>query len=246
MNPTVEEIREIPEALPERRPEDPPAPCGTPAAPEPAAASEPAAVPAPDDVGASSAPAAGGASAEAESPAGTESPADAAEAPAAGQGSVPPPPAPAGGAAEAGPAPAGGEEPAAAEASVDRAALLAELARLRQELELRRQASARLEQDCGEFLRLYPEVPLSEVPEEIWDEARRGVPLAAAYARAERRRTRTEELARQANARNRTCSAGPAGQTAPSYFSPDEVRAMSAAEVRQNYRTILQSMRKWS
>ncbi len=235
MNPTVEEIREIPEALPERRPEDPPAPCGTPAAPEPAAASEPAAVPAPDDVGASGAPAAGGASAEAESPAGTESPADAAEAPAAGQGSVPPPP-----------APAGGEALTAAEAPADRAALLAELARLRQELELRRQASARLEQDCGEFLRLYPEVPLSEVPEEIWDEARRGVPLAAAYARAERRRTRTEELARQANARNRTCSAGPAGQTAPSYFSPDEVRAMSAAEVRQNYRTILQSMRKWS
>ncbi len=128
----------------------------------------------------------------------------------------------------------------------DTEALRAEVTRLRAELELQRQLSARYARDCEEFRQLYPDVPLSALPESIWEEVRQGVPLPAAYALAERRRTRTQEIAQEANRLNRMRSAGSAGQPPPSYFSPDEVRAMSAEEVRQNYRTILQSMQKWS
>ena len=128
----------------------------------------------------------------------------------------------------------------------DTEALRAEVARLRAELELQRQLSARYARDCEEFRQLYPDVPLSALSESIWEEVRQGVPLPAAYALAERRRMRTQEIAQEANRLNRMRSAGPAGQPPPSYFSPDEVRAMSAEEVRQNYRTILQSMQKWS
>lgn len=48
------------------------------------------------------------------------------------------------------------------------------------------------------------------------------------------------------NRRNAARSAGRAGTNAsPEYYSPDEVRAMSAAQVRENYQKIRASMKKW-
>ena len=48
------------------------------------------------------------------------------------------------------------------------------------------------------------------------------------------------------NRRNAALSAGRAGtSTAPEYYSPEEVRAMSAHEVRENYQKIRASMKRW-
>ena len=54
------------------------------------------------------------------------------------------------------------------------------------------------------------------------------------------------ERADEINRRNAASSAGRAGNsTAPEYFSPDEVRAMSPSEIRENYQRIRASMKKW-
>lgn len=56
------------------------------------------------------------------------------------------------------------------------------------------------------------------------------------------KRQKAEEI----NRRNASRSAGRAGNsTAPEYFSPEEVRAMSQSEIRENYQRIRASMKKW-
>lgn len=121
-----------------------------------------------------------------------------------------------------------------------------ELTRLREELSRKEAVSLRLGRECAEFRDLYPEVPLSEVPDAVWDAVRDGVPLPAAYALAERRRARREAAAAEANRRNGERSSGEVTQRTPGYFSRNEVLRMSRAEVRENYSNILLSMQKWN
>ena len=72
-----------------------------------------------------------------------------------------------------------------------------------------------------------------------------GIPIAAAYALFERRRFTTEQKALEYNHANARRSSGSLEPTAPDYYSPAEVRAMSQSEVRANYDKIMRSMQKW-
>ncbi len=152
------------------------------------------------------------------------------------------PAAPAGAPAAAGGAPDPGADPAD---SAELSRLREELTRLREELTRKEAVSFRLGRECAEFRDLYPETPLSSVPDEVWNAVRDGVPLPAAFALAERRRERLEQAAKDSNRRNLARSSGELGQEAPGYFSPEEVRRMSRDEVRENYSNILLSMQKW-
>ena len=54
------------------------------------------------------------------------------------------------------------------------------------------------------------------------------------------------QKADEINRRNASLSAGRVGNgTAPEYYSPEEVRAMSQSEIRENYQRIRASMKKW-
>lgn len=120
-----------------------------------------------------------------------------------------------------------------------------ELTRLREELSRKEEASFRLGRECAEFRELYPEVPLTSVPDDVWDAVRDGVPLPAAFALAERKRLLLDRTATESNRRNRSRSSGEVGQETPGYFSFEEVRRMTRDEVRENYSNILLSMQKW-
>ncbi len=120
-----------------------------------------------------------------------------------------------------------------------------ELNLLRAQLDGQSRAMQRIGLEYAEFCDLYPNQSPEDLPDEVWESVRHGIPLSAAYALAERRRHRTEEKARDLNLENRQRSAGALGQGASGYLSPDEVRSMSQAEVRANYQTILLSMQKW-
>ena len=120
-----------------------------------------------------------------------------------------------------------------------------ELTRLQNELALR---DARLEQISREFEEyntLYPNTPLSSLSDGVWEDVRRGIPIAAAYALERRRREHTAQAAALSNSQNASRSAGALKPTPSDYYSPDEVRAMSQSEIRANYQKIIQSMQKW-
>ena len=116
---------------------------------------------------------------------------------------------------------------------------------LREQLHGQAEELQRIGLEYAEFCDLYPDISTEELPDQVWENVLRGIPLSAAYALAERRRLRTEEKARLLNEKNRSRSCGAVENGSSGYLSPDEVRAMSRAEVRANYQNILLSMQKW-
>ena len=123
--------------------------------------------------------------------------------------------------------------------------LRGELNRLRSDMEAQRRAYERMGAECAEFCELYPDRSPSDLPDEVFESMRQGIPLAAAFALYERRRTRIEEAARLQDEKNRSRSTGGVETTKGGYLSPDEVRSMTPSEVKANYQSILLSMQKW-
>ena len=124
--------------------------------------------------------------------------------------------------------------------------LRTELERVRGELDRRERENERIKAEMGEFSSVFPEVKLESVPREVWESVKGGVPLAAAYALYEKKAIAHERLAQSVNAKNSEQSSGAIGKKYDSgYYSPAEVRKMSAAEVREKYNVIIESMKKW-
>ncbi len=124
--------------------------------------------------------------------------------------------------------------------------LKAEVESLKLQLEESQSMYDRLHGECIEFSDLYPDVPLSSIPDSVWNSTRAGIPLAAAYALAEKKESVARARAMDVNLKNSEKSSG-ALNTAKTeeFFTPAEVRAMSAPEVRANYAKIITSMSKW-
>ena len=117
---------------------------------------------------------------------------------------------------------------------------------LKKELEGTRSAYERLSGEYAEFSELYPNVPVTALPDSIWKSFKAGVPLAAAYALFEKKEAVAKEKASSVNAKNKELSSGSLSKgKSEEYFSPAEVRAMSAAEVKANYAKIITSMSRW-
>ena len=126
-------------------------------------------------------------------------------------------------------------------------ALRAEIEELREALKEKEAASERILSQLGEFYELFPQVELRAVPENVWESVKGGLPLAAAYALYEKKRDAERALASAVNQRNAEQSSGAVGKdNGREYYSPAEVRKMSAAEVRKKYNIIIESMKKWN
>ena len=71
--------------------------------------------------------------------------------------------------------------------------MLAEIARLKEELSQRDALAERLAREGEEFRVLYPNTNMQDLPDIIWEDVARGIPIAAAYALLERRRFTAEQ-----------------------------------------------------
>ena len=96
------------------------------------------------------------------------------------------------------------------------------------------------------FRRLYPAVSEAEIPDEVFLEAGKGMPLEAAYALYERRQAMRQKTADAVNRRNAAGGWGRAEVEDEGFLSPDEVREMSRDEVKKHYARIVESMKHWS
>ncbi len=122
-----------------------------------------------------------------------------------------------------------------------------ELEDMRRELDEKRSAFERMSRELGEFSALFPNQNPSNIPDSVWESVRAGIPLAAAYALYEKKALSRLEAAAKINQKNGAASTGALGrEITESFFTPDEVRAMSRDEVRTNYKKILDSMKKWN
>ena len=125
--------------------------------------------------------------------------------------------------------------------------LKSEIDRLRAELEESRSVNQRVADDISEFHRLFPNVELGTIPDEVRESVRAGIPLSASYSLYEKRLDAERERIEAINRKNAQRSSGAAGKNTPKeYFSPEDVRSMSQSEVRENYKKIIDSMKKWN
>ena len=128
-------------------------------------------------------------------------------------------------------------------------ALKAEIEHLKEQiekLEELKRAQNRILAEIGDFVSLFPEIPIEEIPDTVWESVKQGAPLAASYALYEKRMVAEAKRIAEINAKNAKKSPGAAGKdTAGEYFSPEDVRRMSRAEVHANYSKIKDSMKKW-
>lgn len=105
----------------------------------------------------------------------------------------------------------------------------------------------RILSELSEFSELFPDTPVNSIPESVWEAVRQGAPLLASYALYEKRIKNERARIAAINGKNASASLGKAGVNTPGeYFTPDEVRKMSAAEVHANYSKIKASMQKWN
>ena len=142
--------------------------------------------------------------------------------------------------------PADVEAPEEAPSVDDISALKAELEDLKLQLEQSRAMYDKFHAECLEFSSLYPDIPLSSIPDNIWESTRAGIPLAAAYALSEKKEGSAKARAASINTKNNERSSGALnGSGSDDFLSPAEVKAMSAAEVRANYAKIITSMSRW-
>ncbi len=138
-------------------------------------------------------------------------------------------------------------EKSAAEKTIE--SLKEEIEQLRSQihkLEELKKSQNRILYELGDFTALFPEIPVEEIPDEVWESVKNGASLAASYALYEKRMAAEALRIARINAKNASKSPGAAGtDTAGEYFSPDDVRRMSRAEVHANYSKIKESMKKW-
>ncbi len=126
-------------------------------------------------------------------------------------------------------------------------ALRAELEALKAEFEEKKRALEKMSREFGEFSEIFPTTDIKSLPDSVWEEVKAGIPLAAAYALYEKKCAIRAEAANNANLKNSALSSGAIGrEVTENFYTPDEVRAMSRAEVKKNYSKIIESMKKWN
>lgn len=120
---------------------------------------------------------------------------------------------------------------------------------LTQELETyktAKQQQEKIAEQLNEFSELFPNIAIKAIPDEVWENVKMGNTLVASYAVYEKRISEAARRIEEINKKNSTLSAGALGENLSNeYFSVDEVKKMSPAEVRSNFAKIRKSMETW-
>lgn len=96
------------------------------------------------------------------------------------------------------------------------------------------------------FRSLFPDVAAEDIPERVWADMERGIPLCYAYAFAMISGGKQQEYANGINDRNLKGAPPPVGESADDgEISMEEVEAMSPKAVKNNFARILRSIGKW-
>ena len=118
---------------------------------------------------------------------------------------------------------------------------------LRAELEAKKKESERIFSELAEFAVNFPKRTMECIPNEVWERVKNGISLSDAYSHYEKKREADESVINELNRINAERSSGAISSAADGgYYSPDEVKKMTANEVKKNYNLIIESMKKWN
>lgn len=103
-----------------------------------------------------------------------------------------------------------------------------------------------LSEQIKQFRSLFPDVAAEDIPESVWADMEKGIPLPHAYAFAMLNGGKEKDYAEGVNARNTKGAPPPVGESGEDgEISMEEVEAMSPKAVKKNFGRILRSIGKW-
>jgi hypothetical protein len=134
---------------------------------------------------------------------------------------------------------------------------LIESRKLREEQKAREtqaQATERQNREAAEFLKEYPDVRATDIPQNVWNDVNNGIPLVHAYARHENSMLRAQmnkasaaAAVQSKSAENASAAPGAIGGSAPSpdYVSQEAFMLMSDKDIAKNWDKISASRKRW-
>ena len=103
-----------------------------------------------------------------------------------------------------------------------------------------------LAEEIRQFRNLFPDVAAEDIPESVWVDMERGIPLPYAYALVVLSDSKQNDYAKDINDRNTNGAPPPVGEsTEDGEISMEEVEAMSPKAIKNNFGRILRSIGKW-
>ena len=136
---------------------------------------------------------------------------------------------------------------------------LVESRKFREEAKAERQTKEQQEaqqKDYISFTEAYPDVKPEEIPVDVWESVNKGKSLVDAYQGHENKALKAKIAefeaklkAQETNTRNAESSPGSVtgnGNNVNQYFTADQVKAMTPAQVKHHYSSIEESMKKWN
>lgn len=108
------------------------------------------------------------------------------------------------------------------------------------------EAENALSEEIKRFRELFPNVAASDIPDCVWEDMEKGIPLPYAYSLYTLTGESNNAYAATVNERNSRAAVPPITEGADEgELSMDEVENMSAAAVKKNFPRILRSISKW-
>ena len=120
----------------------------------------------------------------------------------------------------------------------------------REELEnfrLEKRVKENLETEFKKLIELFPEFSADDIPDEVFEKCEDGKGLAAEYALwylTEEKKKGEQKKKEEENMKSAPPNVKEASE--PTFFTPEQVRSMTEAEIRKNYKAIMNSMEKWN
>lgn len=109
------------------------------------------------------------------------------------------------------------------------------------------EAEGALQEEIKRFRQLFPNVSADAIPESVWADMEKGIPLTYAYALHSLVGENSNAYANTVNDRNSRAAVPPITEGADEgELSMDEVENMSTAAVKKNFPRILRSISKWN
>lgn len=103
-----------------------------------------------------------------------------------------------------------------------------------------------LTEEVKQFRQMFPDVAAEDIPETVWADMERGIPLSYAFAFFVLTDGKNNTYADGINTRNNEASPPPVGEGSDEgELSMEEVEAMSPKAVKNNFSRILRSIGKW-
>ena len=116
------------------------------------------------------------------------------------------------------------------------------------------QATERQTREAAEFLKEYPDVRATDIPQSVWTDVNNGIPLVHAYARhensvlkAQMQKVSAVAAVQSKNAENASVAPGAIGGSAPSpdYISQEAFMLMSDKDIAKNWDKVSASRKRW-